>query len=224
MNEDLNKIIFKNWLNDFPHLEKYDRNKILKVLGPLLVGLELVRLPFSQEYRPYLVFYMLWKQTIKDCLLGPILLLEIYSETGSQISVPYDSNNEYYNIAVNSIKAQFSDVLSCDVSLTRLLNLMDKLSPNSPRNGTNSYLAAKFKENQLNIAICTGNDQVIQKTLDEIKAVDWNLNHFAMFDMTLEKWYKILENMIINNKTLIKNVKSNQGDKRNQKLQFSRLT
>ena len=58
----IKKKISDDWGNAFPQLSKYTQNKYYKILGSLLIGIELIKLPRVEEYSPHFVIYSLfWK-------------------------------------------------------------------------------------------------------------------------------------------------------------------
>jgi len=50
-----------DWENAILQLTLYAKNKLYKRVGPLIAGLELIKLPMSDEYLPHFVIYPLWK-------------------------------------------------------------------------------------------------------------------------------------------------------------------
>ena len=48
IDRELKQKINKEWLNAFPQLGSYTQNKFYKVLGTLIVGIELIKVPFME--------------------------------------------------------------------------------------------------------------------------------------------------------------------------------
>ena len=78
----IKKEIFKAWQNAFPQLTLYSQNNLYKKVGPIIIGIELIRLPRTEEYRPHFVMYPLWKKDILTCLSIPIILKEYKNKKG----------------------------------------------------------------------------------------------------------------------------------------------
>ncbi len=47
------KKVAAEWQSSFPELTQYAENKLYKLLGPLIIGIELIKLPRSPKYRPH---------------------------------------------------------------------------------------------------------------------------------------------------------------------------
>lgn len=76
----IKKTIINEWSEDFRSLSIYTQNKLYKILGPFIIGLELSKLSWSDEFRPTFKCYPLWKSGIKNCLEEPVFLEEIYNK------------------------------------------------------------------------------------------------------------------------------------------------
>ena len=57
----------EDWINALPNLAAYAQNKLYKIVGPSVMGIELIKLPGTPEYRPHFVCYPLWKENLKEC-------------------------------------------------------------------------------------------------------------------------------------------------------------
>ena len=73
IDKEVRKKNIQEWLTAFPQLSEFSTNKLLKIVGPLLVGVEIIQIN-TEEYRPHFVIYPLWKLDVKSCLEFPIIL------------------------------------------------------------------------------------------------------------------------------------------------------
>jgi hypothetical protein len=96
----LKKKISHNWLNEFPELSLFAQNKLYKVLGLFIIGIEIIKMPGSDDYRPYFVCYPLWKDNLKKCLEDPIILQEILDSKDFQFNIPYVEHVKFFHEAV----------------------------------------------------------------------------------------------------------------------------
>ena len=91
--KDIKKKVAKDWQTAFPQLVKYAQNKYYKILGSVLVGIELVKPPLVDKYSPHFVIYSLWGNRagndLKTCLSGPIVLRAFYDKRGQEFFIPY---------------------------------------------------------------------------------------------------------------------------------------
>ena len=74
IDKEIKKKVTEEWLNAFPQLSAFTQNKLYKVVGPYVIGIELIKSPFTEGYSPYFVIYPLWKKDVKTSLDYPILL------------------------------------------------------------------------------------------------------------------------------------------------------
>ena len=74
INKELKQEINKEWQSAFPQLGRYAQNKLYKVLGTLVIGIELIKVPFMEQYRPLFVIYTLFDKDLNTNLSEEILL------------------------------------------------------------------------------------------------------------------------------------------------------
>src|SRR5689334_17085087 len=99
-------MVVDEWQKTFPQLTQYSQFQFLKVIGVVIIGIELVKLPRTEQYRPHFVIYPLWKSDIKSCLDTPIILKEFYNKRGLQYSLPYDTNYIHFEEVLETIKKE----------------------------------------------------------------------------------------------------------------------
>jgi hypothetical protein len=63
-----------DWLTEFPQLSAYAQNKLYKIAGPAVVGMEVLKISEMDEYRPHFVAYPLSKPDEKSCMEEPLIL------------------------------------------------------------------------------------------------------------------------------------------------------
>jgi len=49
-----------DWLNAFPELSAFSKDKLYKLVGPLIIGIELIKMRSGEDYRLHFVVYSLW--------------------------------------------------------------------------------------------------------------------------------------------------------------------
>jgi hypothetical protein len=50
---NIKKEIINNWSNDFVNLSVYAQNKLYKICGAFVLGIEILNLPKTEDYRPF---------------------------------------------------------------------------------------------------------------------------------------------------------------------------
>lgn len=213
--KNVKKKVSLDWQNAFPELGKFSQNKLYKIVGPLILGLELIKLPGGQEYRPHFVMYSLWDNDLKTCLSRPIMLNEFHDKKGLQFFISYEGHENNFSDAVKSIKNQSLIPLNGDITLKKIFKAIDEHSQKPPLDGIpNSYLHASLQESKLLIALCNDDKIYVQQILSEIKSVNWDLNHFKLWGVNLKEWMQSIEDKIRNKNQLLININNNKSDKK----------
>jgi hypothetical protein len=218
MDKALKKKVIEDWHNAFPQLSMYAQDKLYKVVGPLIIGLELIKLPRTDEYRPHFVMYSLFGNkmgtNIKACLAGPFLLKEYNNKKGFQYSIPYQKHEDFFNEVLQSVKQQTPFSLEGDVSYDDVVKAIDKHSKTEPLSASpNSYLQAVLQEVKLKIALFIGEKEA-ESVLQQIIERSWDENSFSMWKVDLNKWVADLRSIILKRNDLLIIVKENQQDKK----------
>ena len=231
MAEDLKKMkkqVAEDWQNAFPQLVKYAQNKYYKIVGSVLVGIELIKLPRVEEYRPHFVIYSLWGnkagKDLKACLSGPIVLKEFFNRKGLQFSIPYLKHDAEFSEVLKAVKKQLPFSMEGDVSLKKVLSALDEHTKTPPLSAApNSYLQAALQEYKLEIVICNGSEKQAKDILVQIKKRSWNLDHFAMCNINYDNWLKSVESKLYNRDQILSQLNTNRQDKKLEKLHRSEL-
>lgn len=224
--KNIKKQVSEDWQNAFPQLVKYAQNKYYKILGSIIVGIELIKLPRVEEYRPHFVIYSLWGnksgKDLKACFSGPILLMEFFNRKGLQFSIPYNKHSSEFPELIKAVKKQLPFSLEGDVPLKKVFSALDEYSKTPPLSASpNSYLQAVLMEFKLELAICSGSEKQVQDVFRQIKKRDWNLDHFELCGVNYKEWLKNIENKIAHKEELLSQIETNKKDKKLEKLMRS---
>ncbi len=226
--KNIKKKVTEDWQNAFPQLHKYAPNKFYKILGPVLTGIELIKLPRVEEYRPYFVIYSLWGNKIgkdlKSCLSGPIVLEEFYNKKGLQFSIPYTKHIDEFTEVLKAVKKQLPFSMDDEVSIKQLLSALERFSKTPPMSvAPNSYLQAALQENKLEIALYSGENKLVENILSQIKRRKWDLKHFLICNIDYDNWLRGIEEKISHKDELLSQLNTNKQEKKLEKLQQSEL-
>ena len=218
----IKKKVSQDWLDAYPELSPYKANKLFKVVGPFILGIELFTLPYQgKEYRPYFVGYSLWDNNEEECMLGPLFMQEIKDKKGWQFNIPfsdYDSKNaEAIECTKNKIKTSFDKIVLIKDLLQVFNNLFSSAHSHPGQMGVS---LTKFY-----FALYIGDLTLINEMLKEIINVssDWGPNIFKFRYGTREQFIEKLQNDIINRESFLNLIKLNQGSNKFKKLKISDL-
>lgn len=225
IDKEVKKRVTEEWLNAFPQLSAFAQNKLYKIISSSVVGIELIKLPHSEEYRPHFVIYPLWKDDVKKCLDAPILMKQLYNEKGLQFNIPYQKHTVYFDTAVECFKSQISVSLNGDVTLKSLFEFVDSLFDDMLIK-INSAEQAKLFELNFYTALYTGNQNKVQDVLNQIQQVSesWNMQIFETWYGKFDKWLQSLQESITNRDEFLHQIEENKQDKKIAQLKSSELT
>ena len=220
--KDIKKRISEEWLNTIPELSIFTQNKFYRIVGCVIIGIELVKLPKTEDYRPHFVLYPLWKSNLKNCLDNPTILLEINNKKGLQFSIPYLKHSDCFNEVIECLKNQVPILFDENVPLKSLFALVDSRF-NDILIRTNSAQQAKLFELKFNSALYTGNQSQVQSVLNQIQQASksWNIQMFELWNGKFDLWLKGLQEKASNRADFIKQIEVIKQDTRISQLKSS---
>ncbi|PUZ19215.1 hypothetical protein GA0116948_1313 [Chitinophaga costaii] len=224
IDKEIKKKVTEDWLNTFFQLSAFAQNKLYKVVGACIIGIELIKSPFSEDYSPYFVIYSLWQNAAKTCLVGPLLMRRLKNPKGLQFDIPYEKHTTYFNEAIDCFKKQIPVSLNGDITLKSLFDFVDSLFGDMLVK-SNSAEQAKLFELKFYAALYVGNQIQMQNVLNQIEqsSKSWNMNMFEMWYGKFDLWLQSLQTIISNRDEFLKQIEVNKQDKKIAKLQSSEL-
>lgn len=222
------KIITQHWLEVFPQLSEFSKNKFYKVVGPLIAGIELINIQRIEGYRPYFVMYQLWGnimgKDIKSCLEGPTILLPFRDEKGFQIDIPYNKHHEIFYTVLKSIKKEMPISLNGDVCVRDLFQFIDRCI-SSNITATNIIIKLSLIRFKFDLALYVRNIEQANFILDGLKKqIALNEKNLSKFPQNSIKFLTMnIENLNSTYQDMISIVKENMNAKKISKLTFSDL-
>ena len=223
IDKEVKKKVIKDWQNAFPQLTIYSQNKLYKIVGPCIIGIELIKSPFTDTYSPYFVIYPLWKNGIKASMDYPILLKNFKNKYDLQYDIPYEKHSLFFDDVTESIKRQTLLSFEGNISLKKIVTTMDDSSKIPPLSAApNSYLQATLQEAKLKIALFISITEA-QNVLQQINKRNWDKKSFDMWKIDLNEWLQSLQEVISNRDEFLKQIELNKQDKKIAKLQSSEL-
>lgn len=224
IDKEVKKKVIEDWQNAFPQLALYAQDKLYKVVGATVIGLELIKLPRTEEYRPHFVVYPLWKKDVKASLDFPFILKEYSNKKGLQYSIPYERHSAFFSDVIESVKKQTPLPFDSNISLKKIVSVIDEHSKTPPLSAApNSYLQAALQEAKLKIALFIGVTEA-QSVLEQINKRSWDTNHFKACGVDVSKWLQGLQEVITNRDEFLKQIEANKQDKKILQLKSSELT
>ncbi|MGJ1409070.1 hypothetical protein ACR78Z_05295 [Sphingobacterium thalpophilum] len=219
------KVVANNWSDNFSDLSIYAQNKLYKICGPFLLGIEILSLPRTEDYRPIFVCYPLWKADIRQCLEEPVFIQEIYNKKGFQFNIPYEKHLNFFYEALECTKEQVPILGHQYTSVRQLFEVFNKqftqtLIKSSPVG------QAKLFEAKLLGGLYVNDLNIVKQVFTELNEVSmsWSPKLFEWKYGKLDVWLQNLQQMIVNRIGFLKQIETNKQDKKVAKLHYSELT
>ena len=214
----------EEWRHAFPQLTLYSQNKLYKVVGSCILGIEFIQSPHIENYTPYFVIYPIWKKDVKASLDYPIFLKDFKNKKGFQYDIPYEKHSIFFDDVLDSVKKQMPLPFYGDISFKKVAIAIDDSSKTPPLSAAlNSYLQAVLQEAKLKIGLYISSEESL-KVFEQINERNWDVNHFRACGVDVSKWLQSLQETISNRKDFLNQIEANKQDKKISQLKTSELT
>lgn len=226
MDNKIKKQITEEWLRAFLNLSGYTQNKLYKVIGPFICGIEIINLPRSENYRPHFVIYPLYKKDIKFCLEYPALMFEFYNYKKLQLNLPYDDVNGNYKEAQNIVSKSLKISLEKNVTLNSFYGQINDILQTDVEYNSHSGKIASLLELKFYAALYAGDEDQIKSVISQIQNESkvWNMQIFETWYGKFDKWLQSLQATKSNRNEFLKQIEANRQDKKIAQLKSSELT
>jgi hypothetical protein len=223
VNKETSNAVNIDWENALPQLTLYAKNKLYKRIGPLIIGIELIRLPMSDAYRPHFVIYPLWKKDVKTGLDYPIILSEYYNKKGLQFSIPYEKHEAFFTGVLEAVKCQSPVSFDEVVDIDDLITVFDAYSKKPPLSAApNSFLQAELQKAKLKVLLYASSTKA-HAFFKDVSKRNWDFNHFKAFGFEVKQWLQNLSEEIASREQFLKQIETNQLDRKIFQLKSSEL-
>lgn len=219
-----NSKIGDDWLQEFPQLKVYAQNKFYRIAGCVVIGIELIKIPRTDSYRPHFTLYSLCRDNLKDCMDIPIVLQQFYDKKNFQLDIPFEGESNLFKEAVEIIRRKYPILTSDRISTKDVIVVVDDYSSTKRFSiAPNSYFQGEFMQMKLEIELFAGNTKKAQEILNAVEKRDWDVKHFTACGVDVKEWIDNLQKEVYNQDLFRQKVEINQADKKLAKLGTSLL-
>jgi len=218
------KTVAQIWLNAFPTLHRYSNTKLFKFFGPFIMGIELIRLRFGDDYQPNFVLYPLYGNSfgndLKSCLRYSIMNVEFRDHKNFSFKISYSNYPEQTKAAIQSVREQLAFELDDAIPISSFYKMIDAQINNRLNiAGQKQY---RYFEIKYHLALYKSIEEA-RKVLAEIIIVSdsWDMEKFSKFNGPFNDWFSRLEN--IKRDQMISIIQNNKLQAKVNKLQESEL-
>ncbi|GGG46670.1 hypothetical protein [Bizionia arctica] len=203
MNKLQIKKINKDWKDAFPELKTIGSNQLFEIVGPILVGIELVKSKFQNQYRPYIVISSLFGSDVatnrggnqlKNCLNSPDFYFGLVNQKQIQFDIGYDSTPDKINEAIKEMKKQHLP-LEQNITVNELFDFIDSHKSHTSIISDSSGALAYLMEFKYLLSVYLNNEELKNNVLAEIESDKkfWNMEHFEMWIGDYNDWIEKLK-------------------------------
>lgn len=214
----MKKETIKKWQNEFSWLAKFKSNKLYCITGPFILGIELIKLPRVDNYRPHFVIYSLYGlpkgTSLKDCLSYPVIMFEFYDERGLQFNLDYEQD---ITSVVKSIKKFLTFNLGENILKESLFDWLNDIIKN-PKLKMRIQIP-QIWEVRFNLALYLSREKA-SIVLDEFKKniIEWNVEKDFKYYGGFDTWFNVLDSK--DRSEHIRIITKNRTDDLLKKLQY----
>lgn len=223
---ELMKQISNDWANVLsPNMGKYSPKKFFKIMGPILIGIELDFSMHSQSYEPNFVAYGLWGYgKSRKISTNPFIFLNYRMIGGITFRINYSKHNYEYPAFLELIKEKTPILFEPAISFTEILNFLQKDYPIMAKIPTvGAYSMGYLYESILKFVLYEKPDEAL-KILENIKMIKWDQKTFDLFGVNVGNWILSLENMLKERYAFSEIVSLNINNKKLSKLPNIKIT
>ena len=181
-------------LSNYKGLTELKKNQLYYLQGAFLIGIEIIKIPRIQKYRPHFSLYPLYGNQngfeLNDCMKYPILFFEFFNRKNLQFSL---RPNEDINEVIQSINETISFGFAKEVYFNDYLDWVKFISKN--KNYRNTIKLPKLLETLYfnSLFFSEEKSEFALSQIDEILS-DSNLNIFNMYQ-GYENWVNNLKSV-----------------------------
>lgn len=215
--------VMTDWAAAFPQLTEYSSEKLYKIVGPLVTGLELIRLRGTEAYRPHFVVYPLWKNDGKDNLDKPLFLREYLDKRRLQFSIPYEKHAIFFKEVSENVEENTPLPFRGDISLRTFFSYADAESRRPPLSASSdSYFQGMLQASKARCALYIDQYKA-QEVFNDMKLRNWNKTHFAACKVDVGLWLDELQSEINSRVSFLERIEANKQYGKMSKLKISEL-
>lgn len=213
----------KEWLLSFPELTVYGANKLLKIMGPTLVGIELFHHPrLDKRYRPYFVCYTLFEKDEKTCIKNPVIDQMFHTPNNLQLDISYCEDKDNLKEIISHIRKQIKIPLEGNVSLDNVLEMIQYQISYNDSIRDNIVAQAQFYLFQFVTGIYMNDSTLINNAIEniEIKKKKWPYMFVWEKFGDENSWFVNLKKMVCcnNYEEILNKIEMNKHDKKFKRL------
>lgn len=222
---EIKRKVVADWRDAFPDLAKVGERRLLRVVGPLVVGLEIITGP-PDLYRPYNVVYPLWRDDVKECLDYPDVLYEFVDERGVQVFIEYNKHAVLFRKASQNVEHYALFPFYGNISLSSLLRGIDKYAQTPLIKAQGSPARARLLYFTCLCSLYSDRMDLVNDIVDKIQLEKelWDMERFSAILGDFDIWFNKLISLIESDGKLHQLVEANLQAPKLKKLSKSILT
>lgn len=216
--------INKLWLASLPTFKLYSGTKLYRILGPFVIGIELIKLPRVEEYRPHFVIYSLYGNDLgkdfKSCMKYPLFMMEFGDKKNLQYSISCQDFLSESRDAIENVKKTLPFILSDSIKIGTLYKFLDSRINNKdviyevkhPEYFEMKYYLGLYKSKE--------EAEIILKQI-LLDSKGWDMNDINSYFKNFDDWINALR--AVDREKFIGTIEVNKSDNKFKKIEEGAL-
>lgn len=214
------KTITQEWLKSLPGLSMYSGTQLFKILGPLVIGVEIIKIPARGRYAPYFVFIPLVDLKEDGKARGTQIVIQARDTDNRQLFISEEQYDVIPPAAIDCVLTQFSIALDQDIAQQALYRMVDNFTGWIEVKARIRYIM-DFHLIKLHVALYLDDEVQIQESLRSIREVTAVVpaNTLAAWFGDFAAWEQQLNTMVTNREAYLEQITEKiKKDKKLSKL------
>ena len=215
-----------DWKKAFPILSRYASNKLLMKQDVALVGLYFQKITLMKVYyRPLLVAFPLWENTIEKCMC-PIFMQDFHDDRNLTLDITIEQHQQRFHDSVKYVESQSWNLLKENVKVSDLFDFLDYHRNTNVLILNMFSMQADFLKHRLITALYLQDKRLIQKACEHAEKEMSLWKNYSNFEETMGKldtWRSEFYQLIDQREEIMERIRINSMDKRIAKLKESQL-
>ncbi|MGF6847994.1 hypothetical protein QFZ51_003229 [Chitinophaga sp. W3I9] len=214
------KMIAQEWLKVLPGLSMYGSTRLLKILGPLVIGIQINKIPGWKRYAPYFVFIPLIDVKADGKAGSTEIVIQARDTDNRQLFIPEEKYDVILPAVIDGVLTQFSIPFDRDITQEAIYRMIDYFMEWIEVKARIKYLIG-FHLIKLHVALYVDDEAQVRESLRSIRqqAAAVPANTLSAWFGDVAAWEQRLNEMVTNRAAYLEQIREKiQKDKKLSKL------
>jgi hypothetical protein len=211
----LKKVTFEDWQKAFPEFTPYSKERLFRIVGPFVIGIELLRGIKASEQNEYSVVF-------SSCFLWDFpgqftnLLVGYYfsNKAGGPLVIKYHEHDKVFKESAACVKTRFPFTYNKDVKLSEIFSFANlRIYDEQQKQHPDTFFLGKLMKMKFYAALYANNMKAANTVLKEIAAKKWTTFPVFFLEVDAVKWLEELKEDAKNRDVFMLQVQASKQNK-----------